>query len=152
MISSITYGIASGFDTLFDPYIVYSFNTHKVLEMNVLSMVGIQTLALLPEYLILLTLAFFIGTIAGSSAISITIPLFVYVFSSIINAMIQTFKVKVLSFFPTMCWDFSEYLFGGIPYFEYSNMVVSIIVSATIYLILIILSFIVFKNKDIKNQ
>lgn len=152
LVTAFTYGISSGFDTLFTPYVVYSFNTHTAYATNVLAMVGIQTLAVLPEYLILLTLAFFMSTATGSSALSITIPLLVYFFSSLINAMIISFKVKALSFFPTMCWDFSEYLFGGIPSFEYSNMTISIIVITVIFLALLSLSFIIFKKKNIKNQ
>lgn len=152
LVTALTYGIASGFDTLFNPYVVYNFNTHAAVEMNVLSMIGLQTLSVLPEYLILLTLAFFMSTVTGSSAFSITVPLLVYFFSSLINAMITTFKVKALSFFPTMCWNFSEYLFGGMPSFEYSNMGLSIVVSSVIFLILLVLSYIVFKNKNIKNQ
>lgn len=152
LVSALTYGIASGFDTLFNPYVVYNFNTHTAIQINVLAMVGLQTLSVLPVYLILLTLAFFMSTATGSSALSITIPLLVYFFSSLINAIIIAFNVKALSFFPTMCWDFSEYLFGGIPTFKYSNFGVSITVSSIIFLILLCLSFIIFKKKNIKNQ
>lgn len=152
IVSAVTYGIGSGFDTLLAPNIIYNFTTHSVVEMNLISCILSYVVALLPEYLLLLTIAFFISTAIGSTALSVTVTLLIYVFSSIINSLITSYNVTILKYFPTMCWDFTEYLFGGIPSFKYASFVPSVIVCCVSYIILMILTFVIFKKKNIKNQ
>ena len=152
VVSAVTYGVASGFDTLVAPNIIYNFSTHSVMEMNLLLCILAHVAALLPEYLLLLTIAFFISTVLGNTALSVTVTLLIYVFSSIINAIIVSYNVNILKYFPTLCWDFSEYLFGGIPSFKYASFVPSVVDCCVCYIILLVLSFIIFKRKNIKNQ
>ena len=59
--------------------------------------------------------------------------------------------IKYLSWVPSLCWDFTDYLFGGISSYKYSNLYLSLFVSIVTFLIFFIGSFICFKKKDIKN-
>ena len=152
LVSALTYGLGAGFDTLFDPNVIYNFNTHTAVEMNLIVVIFYQLLALLPEYLIILTVAFFISTVVGSTALAVTVSMLMYVFSSVVNSLIMNFNVKILKYFPTMCWDFSEYLFGGIPSFKYASFWPSVVVCVLTFALLIFLTFVLFKKKNIKNQ
>ena len=56
-----------------------------------------------------------------------------------------------MKYFVTLNWDFTEYLFGGMPQFKYINFNFSVIICAIYFLIMVITSFLVFKKKNIKN-
>lgn len=151
-VSFISYGIGMGFQSYNMPVIAYSFTSHQVIELNLLQGISLNLVSVLPEYLIILTLAFFLSVVASSNGLAVTISFLVYFFASIINGLISMTNYKVLSIFPTMCWNFNEYLFGGLPSYQYASLPVSIIVTIITFLLLFITSFIVFKHKDIKNQ
>ena len=148
----IFYGLASGFDTLSLPVVVYDFTTNTVKEISLLGHCVLNILSLLPYYLILLMLAFFIGTITGNTAIAVAGSFAMTIVSSIINGFASSSNVEALKFFPTLCWDLHEYLFGGISAYKFGSFGVSLTVSIITFLLLFIGSIIVFKKKDIKNQ
>ena len=152
LVSFISYGIGTSFQSYSMPVITYSFTAHQVIELNLIQGISINLVSVLPEYLIILTLAFFLSVVASSNGLAVTISFLVYFFASIINGLISMTNYKILSIFPTMCWNFNEYLFGGLPSYKYASLPVSIIVSIVTFLLLFITTFIVFKHKDIKNQ
>ena len=144
-------GIFLGFDSYNIPAIVYNFATESLIEMSAVKYIATQFVAYLPMFLILLTLSFTVSTLFTSTALSVTISLLTMFFSSIINALIIQYKIKVLSIFPTMCWDISSFLYGGTHAFEYTSFGLCLGMSVLYIIIMLLIIGIVFKKKNIKN-
>lgn len=149
--TSIAYGFIGGFKDYLEPVIVYNFNTSSVMEINIISMCLSYFMALLPEYLIILTIAFFVSTVFENTSVAMIVSILVYFGSSILNILIVARNIKYLSWVPSLCWDFTDYLFGGISSYKYGNLYLSLFVSIITFLMFFIGSFICFKKKDIKN-
>ncbi len=148
----LTYGIILGFESYSIPVVLYNFNTGQAFEMSPFMNMLVNLLSILPAYLIILTITFFISIVTTNSAVSIAVGFLTFFFGNILNQMASVFNTRILAFIPTMCWNFNEYLFGGIPAYKYSNLPTSIIVSIITFLVFLIGSFIIFQKKDIKNQ
>lgn len=144
-------GILFGFESLFEPVVVYNLSTNVIQEMNILAYLGIQTLTQLPIIILLATLAFAISTIFSNSALAITVSLLGYMGASIINQLAIAYNLTFMKYFVTMNWDLSQYLFGGLPYMEGMNLITSIIICVVYLLIMLIPTFIIFKKRNIKN-
>ena len=144
-------GILFGFESLFEPVVVYNLSTNVIQEMNIFAYLGIQTLTQLPIIILLATLAFAISTIFSNSALAITVSLLGYMGASIINQLAIAYNLTFMKYFVTMNWDLSQYLFGGLPYMEGMNLITSIIVCVVYLLIMLIPTFIIFKKRNIKN-
>lgn len=152
LVCTLAYGLASGFGSLFDPVIVYDFASSSIVEMHLIPYLLLQFISVLPVYLIILTLAFFMSTISGNTALSVMVPFMTYFISGILSGFASILEVKALKYFPTMCWNLSDFLFGGLPSFKYSTLTTSLVVSVITFLVLFVFSFVIFKKKDIKNQ
>lgn len=152
LIQSLIAGITFGFDSFFDPIIVYNFNTLKVEEYSFISYVLINFMAILPQYLIILLFVFFIGVLSCNSSVSIVSGTFLYLGATIIEVFVMESTIKWLKFIPTMCWNFKEFLFGGLSYYKYASFSNSLIVTIITILVLFIGSVIVFNKKEISNQ
>ena len=144
-------GILFGFESLFEPVVVYNLSTNVIQEMNIFAYLGIQTLTQLPIIILLATLAFAISTIFSNSALAITVSLLGYMGASIINQLAMAYNLTFMKYFVTMNWDLSQYLFGGLPYMEGMNLITSIIICVIYLLIMLIPTFIIFKKRNIKN-
>ena len=144
-------GILFGFESLFEPVVVYNLSTNSIQEMNIFAYLGIQTLTQLPIIILLATLAFAISTIFSNSALAITVSLLGYMGASIINQLAIAYNLSFMKYFVTMNWDLSQYLFGGLPYMEGMNLITSIIICVIYLLIMLIPTFIIFKKRNIKN-
>lgn len=144
-------GILFGFESLFEPVVVYNLSTNAIQEMNIFAYLGIQTLTQLPIIILLATLAFAISTIFSNSALAITVSLLGYMGASIINQLAMAYNLTFMKYFVTMNWDLSQYLFGGLPYMEGMNLITSIIICVIYLLIMLIPTFIIFKKRNIKN-
>lgn len=144
-------GLFFSFDSLSIPAIIYNFNTGSLEEYNVFIYVLIKVLTKLPMFILILSLAFMFSTVTNNSQVSIALPIVFYMFSSMINGVAMSFNLKWMKFFPTLNWNFEEYLFGGLPTFQYTNLTNSIIVVSIYFILMVILSIVVFKKKNIKN-
>ena len=144
-------GILFGFESLFEPVVVYNLSTNAIQEINIFAYLGIQTLTQLPIIILLATLAFAISTIFSNSALAITVSLLGYMGASIINQLAIAYNLTFMKYFVTMNWDLSQYLFGGLPYMEGMNLITSIIICVVYLLIMLIPTFIIFKKRNIKN-
>ena len=119
--------------------------------MNIFTNLGIQTLTQLPMIILLATLAFAISTIFSNSALAITISLLGYMSTSIINQLAIGYDLQFMKYFVTMNWDLSMYLYGGLPYMQGMNIVMSIFICVAYFLIMMIPTFVIFKKRNIKN-
>ena len=151
LIQILVGGILFGFESLFEPVVVYNLSTNVIQEMNIFAYLGIQTLTQLPIIILLATLAFAISTIFSNSALAITVSLLGYMGASIINQLAIAYNLTFMKYFVTMNWDLSQYLFGRLPYMEGMNLITSIIICVVYLLIMLIPTFIIFKKRNIKN-
>ena len=102
-------------------------------------------------YILLLTLAFACSTIFANTALAVAVPFLGYIASSIINQFALLYKLDWIKYFVTPNWDLSYYLFGGLPLFKGLTAPFSILICVLYLAILLILSLVVFKKRDIKN-
>lgn len=149
---TIVGGIVYGFNSYSDPTIMYNFTTNSIEHVGNIQYVIMSGLAILPQYLLLMALAFAIGTIATNSPIAIAIPCIGTFISEIINELAYHFeKARFLIYFVTPNWDLSIYAFGKKPLLPELSLPFSIIICAIYFAILLWASIMVFKRRDIKN-
>ena len=117
--------------------------------MSLLRYLVINTITYIPQYLILISLSFFLGAFILNEALAIGIPIMVMLISSFV---LEFSTLRFLRYFPTICWNFNDFLWGGLPTFEGLKLGVNIIVCLFTFIILLLGSISVFKHKDIKNQ
>lgn len=144
-------GILFGLDSLNIPIVVYNFTTSSLVEYNIFTYLGILILAKMPLLILIMTLSITLSTITLNSPISIAVPILGYTFSGIIGSLAMSFDLKWMKYFPTINWDLTEYLFGGLPAFQYTSLSHAIIISIIYFAIMFTLSIIVFNKKNIKN-
>ena len=144
-------GILFGLDSLNIPIVVYNFTTSSLVEYNIFTYLGILILAKMPLLILIMTLSITLSTITLNSPISIAVPILGYTFSGIIGSLAMSFDLKWMKYFPTINWDLTEYLFGGLPDFQYTSLSHAIIISIIYFAIMFTLSIIVFNKKNIKN-
>ncbi len=149
---SIIDGIAYGFKDLFMPVVVYNFNSGSIMEMNTFVYALLSFICLLPHYLILFTVGFFISILLENGVVGIIVPLVLDTFADIISALIPKSLERFGAFLPSSCWELNQFLFGGLANNQYSNIWISIIVDIVVLGLLIWGSLWLFKKKDIKNQ
>jgi ABC-2 type transport system permease protein len=144
-------GILYGFGTYGQPVVLYNYETSTLIQMSVLKYIGITFLGALPEILLLMTLSFSISTIMASTPSAVVIPILTLLFSAIINSLTIMYQLEYMKFFPTMCWDLNQFFFGNETSYKYDSLNLSIIMSSIYFIGMLIIDFIYFKKKDIKN-
>ena len=142
-------GIVFGFDTFNISAVEYDLSTNNIVVMSALKYSIYTILGVLPIYILISTLAFALGTITMNSGVSIAIPILGYSVSSIINYYIQ--KIKWLKYFVTANWNLSVYQFGGRGLADGLNLWISLGICFVYLIIMIVISFAIFKKRDIKN-
>ncbi len=144
-------GIFFGYDTLTIPKIVYNFSTNMVMEMNIFKYFLYTTIAVLPQFILLTTLAFSLSTLFLSTSLANTLTIIGSLAGDVINAIAVSYEINILKLFVTLNWDFTPYLFGGKSPYLGITLTHSIIVCIVYWLIMIVTTFIVFKRRNIKN-
>lgn len=151
IMQSIVGYLIYGADSLKIPVINYDFATNKVVAQNVFSYMALLLATKAPMFIIIATLAFMLSTLIGNTAASIAISFVGSIISSIINMLVINYKVAFMRYFVTLNWDFSDYLFGGVSQFKYTNFNFSLIICLIYFIAMLIISFVIFKKKNIKN-
>lgn len=145
-------GIFNGFNTFKGNAIIYNYSTGNLESIGIIKYMLITTISVLPMYMLLMTLAFFVSILFNNGIIGVALPLLGYMVSTIINNLaIMSDKLNFLKYFVTPNWDLTIYSFGRLQEFEPINFSFSIIVCAIYFVVMFVLSFIIFKKKDIKN-
>ena len=144
-------GLIFGFDSLSVPVIVYNFNTNMIQEINIFAYVGTQVLMILPSVILLATLSFALSTIFTNSPVAIALPLLGYMGVAVINQLAMQYNIGFLRYFVTLNWDFTQYLYGGMPLMEGSTPEFSVVICLLYFFIMMIPTFAIFKKKNIKN-
>ena len=142
-------GIAKGFGTYLSPVVIYDFSIETIREMNLLTYLIINSLSFIPVFLILLALTVFLGVFIKNEAMTVGIPVVVYVVSLFLN---YSATLKIMKYFPTLCWNLNQFLWGGLPIYQELTFGTSLVVSILTIIIITWGSLSVFKTRDIKNQ
>ena len=145
-------GILFGFDSLMVPAVEYNFATNQIQEMNLLVNFAIKTLAMLPLYVLVITIAIFLGSVFTNSALAIVVALLGFMTSDLINALATSFDLWIMRFFITPNWNLTPYLFGGISEFPYTSLGFSIGMNLLYFIGMISVSCFVFQKRNIKNS
>lgn len=144
-------GIFFGFSSLNIPVVIYNFVQNKVMHINLFKYIFDNVLAVLPEFILLATLAFAISTITNVSTLGVALPIVGVGTADIINLIAINRNIIPLKYFVTLNWNFTNYLYGGINSFPTLSIPFSILICAIYFLIMIITAFIVFNKRNIKN-
>ena len=152
IIQSIVSGFSYGFDNYVGKIIIYNYKVNEVKTLSTVGYYALTAISVMPQYLLLVTLAFSISTILSNTATAIALPLLGSMVSGIINVLFSRFKnANFLKFFVTPNWDLTNYLFGKIPPYENLTLAFSIAICIIYFIIMIATSFVIFRKKDIKN-
>lgn len=151
LLQLIVGGFIFGFDSLDIPVVVYHFKLAKIVTYPVFSYMFIRILAKLPLLFMLLTISILLGILFSSNVVSITIPLLLYMFSFSLRTLAVQYHIQFMRYLVTMNWNFQDYLFGGISDFSLINFQFSCIIWIIYFIIIVVLTFICFKKKNIRN-
>ena len=144
-------GIFFGFSSLNIPVVIYNFVQNKVIHINLFKYIFDNVLAVLPEFILLATLAFAISTITNVSTLGVALPIVGVGAADIINLIAINRNIIPLKYFVTLNWNFTNYLYGGVNSFPTLSIPFSILICAIYFLIMIITAFIIFNKRNIKN-
>lgn len=144
-------GIFFGFSSLNIPVVIYNFVQNKVMHINLFKYIFDNVLAVLPEFILLATLAFAISTITNVSTLGVGLPIVGVGAADIINLIAINRNIIPLKYFVTLNWNFTNYLYGGVNSFPTLSIPFSILICAIYFLIMIITAFIIFNKRNIKN-
>ncbi len=145
-------GIMNGFGDYVGKAAIYNFKTSSVEEISTFKYMILSGLSILPQYLLIMTLAFSLSVLFINSPIAIALPLLGIMGADIINQLAYHYeKAKFLRFFVTPNWDLSIYLFGKLPQFEPISLPFSIAICVVYFAIMLVASLFIFKRKEIKN-
>ena len=144
-------GIILGFDSLNIPVVVYDFTWGKLVEYNIFHYMIIRIITRIPFLLILILLTFLISIITNNVAVSITLPLMLYMFTQTFEYLTIQYQLEFMKYLVNLNWNLQSYLFGNLNKIPYIDLKFSIIILLVYFIIMGILSYILFKNKNIKN-
>lgn len=144
-------GILFGLNSLSIPAVVYNFDANKLETYNLFAYWGILALSKLPIYILLGTLAFAISCIFGNTVLSIVLPIIGNIGGAIVTSIVSMKPIKQIAVFPTLNWDFSQFLFGHLPTYEFTNVRFATVVCIIYFVIMIAGSWFAFSKKEIKN-
>ena len=144
-------GIFFGFSSLKTPVVEYNYKTETLIEINIFKKVAMTAVEILPEYILLGTLAFSLSTIFTNSALAIIVSMVGYLVSNTINSLAIYYNVKWLKYFVTLNWDFTQFEYGKLAKMEGITSTFSTAICIVYFAIMLITAITVFKKKNIKN-
>lgn len=144
-------GLFFGYESLNIPYITYDIATKSIESISILKYFLLYTLSVLPHLVILTTLGFTLSTISTSTSLANTFTIIGAFGSSIIGIFAQNLELEWIKYVVTLNWDFTCYLFGGSSPYKGITLPFSITICLIYLLVMIIISFVVFKKRNIKN-
>ena len=144
-------GIFFGFSSLKIPVVEYNYKTETLIEINIFKKVAMTAVEILPEYILLGTLAFSLSTIFTNSALAIIVSMVGYLVSNTINSLAIYYNVKWLKYFVTLNWDFTQFEYGKLAKMEGITSTFSTAICIVYFAIMLITAITVFKKKNIKN-
>ena len=147
IIISIYYGDIS---TIFTNHVIYDFNTSKCIEINYMVEALVSFVYSLPSMILLGLFTFTMALITTNTAFALGLGFGAYLSESLFQLYMT--RIKILSYSPTVNYNFDAYMWGRITEYEDIFLSKSIIISVISFVVLTAIAIIVFNKKDIKNQ
>ena len=145
-------GVLFGFSSLSDKIVLYSRITDSAQYISIIKYFILNTIAYLPQLILLCTLAFAASSIFNNTAVAIISGFAGYIGSNILTLLLENAVNKpFVKYFIGFNWNFSSYIFNKPVSFKGLTFGFSLMVCIIYLLVLIIPAFIVFKKRDIKN-
>jgi len=144
-------GVIFGFSSLEIPVIVYNFNSMSIYEYNIFLYMIIRIIVKLPMIVMIGSISYSLSILFSNVVTSVVIPLFIYIFTDSIKYLILQYKLNSLKYLVNITWNFGSHLFGKIDGVEGITLENSIIIYLVYYVVIVFITYINFKNKDIKN-
>ena len=144
-------GFIFGFESLNIPVVVYNFTNSKLIEYSVFEYMLMGIAVKIPLLLMMITISYFLGVLTSSMIISITMPLMLYVFSSSLKYLAIEYELEFMKYLVNINWNIQDYLFGKLPEFQFVNFEFSMFILFIYFIILGVLTLIIFNKKNIKN-
>ena len=136
--------------TLLSSHIIYNYRTNTPFEISYVLESLIAFVYSLPSIILLGLFTFTLATITTNTAFSLGMGFCAYISESLFEAYMRRFQI--LSYAPTVNYNFDAYMWGKLSYSKDIFLSKSIIISVISFVVLFTISIIVFKKKDIKNQ
>ncbi len=141
-------GLILGFDSLKLPVLL--FNNGSIIKMPILKYLLLSLGGKAPIYLILTLCCFMLSTVTLSNSAAITLTFLLYLIGNVINGLALTYSYKIFKLFVSLHWDFSYLInFKTNPY--NIKPFISLMVVGVYSLLMLLISYIVFNKKDVKN-
>lgn len=145
-------GVLYGFGDYASRCVVYDVAEKSLSEVSLFRYLCMVVVAKLPMFVLLMTLAFTISTVFTNSPLAIAVPLVGTMFESLINQVAYSYeKARFLMYFVTPNWDFSQYLYGFSSQMRGVTLPFSVCVCLAYFIVMMAISWFVFKKRDIKN-
>lgn len=153
LIQTIVGGIVFGFESYGQDIVMYNYSNNSIELVGTIQYLVMSALSILPQYLLLMILAFAISTVLTNTPLAIALPLLGTIGAEMINMFLTNYyeKTKILLYFVTPHWDLSMYAFGKLPTYEGVTLGFSITICAIYFVALLWISILSFKKRDIKN-
>jgi len=151
LIQLVIGGAVFGFSSLEIPVIVYNFNSMSIYEYNIFLYMIIRIIVKLPMIVMIGSISYSLSILFSNVVTSVVIPLFIYIFTDSIKYLILQYKLNSLKYLVNITWNFGSHLFGKIDGVEGITLENSIIIYLVYYVVIVFITYINFKNKDIKN-
>lgn len=137
------------------PNMIYDPTKMRLVALNPLKQFFLLFATDLPYYLFMNFSSLLVGTMFGISALALLTPFLLSIASGIVDVLFQMYNLKspLLLIIPFIHLRLSRYLFGAKPPYliKYLSFNVSLIISILYIIMITILTYIIFKRKDIKN-
>lgn len=137
------------FTSLFGSSVIYDYDLGKVREVSVLGHCLYSFIMVLPSYLIIFAIVMCVGAISTSSVTTMIAGVGVFFVSGLLDLW---FKPEVLSYIPFYTWDLTPFMYGGMSSNIYSSLGKSLFIDIITITVFIVVGYIFFNKKDIKNQ
>ena len=133
------------------PVVVYHLGKKKIIEYSIWKYMLIRIIARLPFFIILLTICYCISVLTTNNVLGIILPMIIYLFTPTIEQLIIKYNINYLKYLININWNLEKYLFGQISIIPNITLKISLIVCITHFIVLLFITIIIFKRKDIKN-
>ena len=150
VLNLISYSITDNFGSITDTLVVYDWNLNKAIEVNSFQYL-FEIVKLSPFMYINMTLLILLMSVVfTSTALSGAFGFALIIVPEILTYFITTYKW--LAYLPFFTWDMTCYRFGGDALFEALNFKLQLGLNILYTVVFILISLLLFKKKDIKNQ
>lgn len=137
------------FYSLFGNIAVYNFNSGSVIEINFILYCLLLIVSVLPAYFIIFLVIMLVGVLSTNTVGTICAGLGISLLPDMLEYILPS---DIKAYLPFYNWNFSPYLFGGISSNQYSSFGLAVSVCVITIIVLLVVTFVSFNNKDVKNQ